>query len=1011
MILFRLCLFLFLLLILHPFSFAQKRGRKRFKQDTARAQRYVEAANRYNGLQKHDSAAYYYKEAGRLYAENGLWLPSVRNYKLSGISYAKNYDDDTSWYYLEKALTYLDNLDKQTLTGLKEEEDVYLNFAHINSYLFDYYKALEYYQKGLKLFNYIKRIDSLPTDLLREASYYHFLGIVLIKLGDYQNALINYHKSLEIKKRILGENHVETGNTYANIGSLYNKKQDHEKALFYLKKSLLSLTDTINNQMLKKASVLNNIGLVYYDSGDLEKSEMFFRDALEIRSNYLNHLHISIAKLYNNLGNILLQKQDTRGAMKYYHKALNIYLSNGKKQTEDIALIYNNIAGIYSSISSWEEALVFLNKSLKIRLKIYGLHHNKVAQSYRNIGDIYYQNENYETALEYYIMAAHSNIFSTSDTINLINVSGFGGIISRTNMIDILFNIGTTYYALYNFVNQDTTYLEKSLHFFSQSVQLIETTMSEYFFESSKYNYSEKLKLILSDALDVAYELNEKTKIYEFIEKSKGQVLANLINEVSAKQESQIPDSILNKEASLKRELNYHRNELLKFKSHYSIKDSLILKNLETKNINLNLEYDSLLNYIEANFPLYKKYKNNFLIQPYKDIQEHLHIGDAMIQYFIGNKKLYILLLSKEEIFISANPISNDFFEEEVYKFLLNIKLSDYHLFANTSQKLFQILISPIYPYLKNKKKLIIIPDDYLYLVPFEALIGKTENETTPMLNKLPYLIKNFEISYHFSSSIWSLNHMKPNNSVYTYDFVGFAPVSYKHTNSQNQRSSSISKSSNTDLVSFEKRDNYFKDLPNTEKEIREIKKLFELNGKRAQNYLFSDATEENFKSNIDKSECIHIATHGFSDKINPELSGLVFSETSIDDKNNRFIEGDYFNSDNDGILYLNETFNLETAADLVVLGACETGVGKIIKGEGVLALTRGFVYSGTLNIVYTLWKIPDKLTKDFMIQFYTEILKGNSYSKALQIAKLKFIQHNSTTLPIFWSGFLLIGN
>ena len=114
--LFRLFLFLLLFHILHPFSYAHKRGGRRFKQDTARAQRYVEEGNRYNGLQKHDSAAYYYKEAGRLYAENDLWLPSVRNYKLSGISYAKNYDDDTSYYYLGKALGYLDNLDKQTLT-------------------------------------------------------------------------------------------------------------------------------------------------------------------------------------------------------------------------------------------------------------------------------------------------------------------------------------------------------------------------------------------------------------------------------------------------------------------------------------------------------------------------------------------------------------------------------------------------------------------------------------------------------------------------------------------------------------------------------------------------------------------------------------------------------------------------------------------------------------------------------------------------------------------------------
>lgn len=118
----------------------------------------------------------------------------------------------------------------------------------------------------------------------------------------------------------------------------------------------------------------------------------------------------------------------------------------------------------------------------------------------------------------------------------------------------------------------------------------------------------------------------------------------------------------------------------------------------------------------------------------------------------------------------------------------------------------------------------------------------------------------------------------------------------------------------------------------------------------------------------------------------------------------------DIYDDNNEGILHAGEMYNLNISADLMVLSACETGVGKIVKGEGMIAMTRGLIYSGVKNIVFTLWNISDKHTQNFMVDFYQEVLNGASYTQALRKAKLNMINNEPTSYPKLWSGYMLIG-
>jgi CHAT domain-containing protein len=290
--------------------------------------------------------------------------------------------------------------------------------------------------------------------------------------------------------------------------------------------------------------------------------------------------------------------------------------------------------------------------------------------------------------------------------------------------------------------------------------------------------------------------------------------------------------------------------------------------------------------------------------------------------------------------------------------------------------------------------------------VPFETLIS--EDAPSKIINddysRLDYLIKSHSISYHHSASLWfnsNKKEIKPAAKL-KLNFIGFAPIFSKEKNNGLILSSNTHAfdtiGNNTAYRSISSDLKKFNTLPYSKDEVTSIVHLFEKRNKEAKAYLYSEASEKNFKNYSGNYGIIHISSHGFSNDKEPDLSGIVFSQPKdTSDKE-------------DGILYTGETYNLNLHADLIVLSSCESGLGKLIKGEGLQALSRGFLYAGTPNIMFSLWKALDKPTKDLMVQFYSYVLDGNSYSESLRLAKLNLIKDPKTAFPHFWGAFVLVG-
>jgi CHAT domain-containing protein len=302
-------------------------------------------------------------------------------------------------------------------------------------------------------------------------------------------------------------------------------------------------------------------------------------------------------------------------------------------------------------------------------------------------------------------------------------------------------------------------------------------------------------------------------------------------------------------------------------------------------------------------------------------------------------------------------------------------------------------------------KNVIVIPDSRLVKIPFEALLEKTP-ETAESYQKMAFLVNRVNVSYANSAQLL-MKRMEATTSKSKQGLLAMAPVFEDGTaNAINLRTQAwLTETDKTISTTGQTRGALFKGnaimpLPATADEINSLYKLFDSNKKSAELVLGAVASEKKLKSiKLGEYQYIHLATHGFVNEESPELSGLLLAQDTSD-------------HDEDNVLYMGEIFNLQLNADLVTLSACETGLGKIIEGEGVVGLTRALTYAGARNILVSLWKVNDASTAELMVNFYRMLLLNNQteISTALRDAKLTMIKGGKYSDPYYWSPFVLLG-
>ena len=308
------------------------------------------------------------------------------------------------------------------------------------------------------------------------------------------------------------------------------------------------------------------------------------------------------------------------------------------------------------------------------------------------------------------------------------------------------------------------------------------------------------------------------------------------------------------------------------------------------------------------------------------------------------------------------------------------LKRIDFTQFIHASTGLYDKLIRPFASYIK-RKNLIVIPDESLAYIPFEILLTHLVDPRNPDYSSLPYLIGTNPVSYSYSATLLSdkiQRRGRPERKV-----LALAPKYKEPQISARQQ-----------FLSRQQYRDYLYPIPGATEEVEFVHKL--LGGDVL---LDEEATEASFKARSSRYDILHLAMHTILDDVNPMYSKLVFTETPGDDE--------------DDLLNTFEIYNLKLSARLTVLSSCNSGTGKLQKGEGVMSLARGFIYAGCPSIVMTLWEVEDKSGVEMMRNFYHYLKKGYVKDEALRKAKLEFLQHANmeNAHPYFWSAFVNIGD
>jgi CHAT domain-containing protein/Tfp pilus assembly protein PilF len=894
-----------------------------------------------------------------------------------------------------------------------------------------YDEGIAYYQKALKILT-----KTVGVNHLSSAWCYYNIGLSYYFKNEYENAINHHIKAVEIRAQILGKDHLDVAQSYNDLSAFYSQKGLFQKAIEYSEKALLIRIKKLGKVHLDVASSYNNIGSFYNSKGDFDKAITYHSQALAIRVKILGTFHVAVAASYSNLGNVYISKEDFEKALDYHQKALVINLKGydslhqrvlqnynnlgiaylGKKDfveatrcydkaldgrikvfganSLDVAGSYNNLGEYYYQKRDYTQSLAFHQKSLAIRLKILGKINPEVSMSYRNMGYAALALKQYDEADLYYEQALAALSYKTVGDLPKVN--------SMINLLNALNGIAKFEGLLYQ-KTKDKDYLDQALNTYQEALtttnyynKTLNTEGSRIDLKKQTYDIYEgviKTSLSLSS---VDTNKNYLSNAFDYNEQSKARLLQAQIREAEALKYANIPDNLVQKEYDLRVDLTWLNKQLQgKMNGGKSETDSTVLA-LSSKLFDEQQQYDTLKMFLEKNYPEYYRLKYDVSTIPLSMVEQKLLSPDqTLLSYFMGDSSVFIFVVNKNDYKVYTMP--KDSLDEWVKQWRFSIYDNrdaigtayeqNAQQFSYLGNKLYEKLIAPV----KNQLKphLIIIPDGVLGYIPFEALLVEKPAKDFGRFQLHHYLLKDYTISYNYSVTLWQeMKNREFNGRLATHireaNLIAFAPTFGKDT----------LKGTLDTILDISKRSNPLTRLIHNVPEVQAIQRI--MGGKI---YTGKYATKQAFLKEAPQYRIIHLATHGKADDRLGDYAFLSFQE-------------DHDSLDNER-LYVKDLYNCAFNADMVVLSACETGIGKWQRGEGIISLARAFAYAGTKSIVTTLWGIDDVSTKILMEYFYSYLKKGLAKDAALRQAKLDFLKQMKAddATPLKWAGIIAIGD
>jgi CHAT domain-containing protein/Tfp pilus assembly protein PilF len=912
------------------------------------------------------SAIVKFEQALKLYREAGDHTREARALNNIGKVYSDLGEKQKALEYYSQSLPL-----SRVVGDLRGEAATLTNIGLVYSALGEKQKALEYYSQSLPL-------SRVVGDLRGEAATLNHIGNVYADLGEKQKALEYYSQSLPLR-RATGDRGGEAA-TLNNIGLVYSELGEKQKALDYYSQSLPLLRAV--GERRGEAITLTNIGRVYSELGEKQKALDYYSQSLPLSRAVGDRS--GEAYTLTNIGRVYSELGEKQKALDYYSQSLPLTRALGDRGREASTL--NNIGNAYSELGEKQKALDYYSQSLPLRQTIGD--RDGEANTLNNIGIVYSALGEKQKALEYY-----------SQSLPLSRAVG-----DRAGEALTLFNMASAKRAQNN--------LTEALNDIESSIKIIENLRTKIASPELRSSYFATVQDHYEFYIDLLMQLHKTnpksgydTKALEASERSRARSLLELLQESNANIREGISPDLLQQEKSLQQQLDAIEKQRIEALSSPNPNPTKI-DEIDSGRLALLEQYQQIQTKIRTASPRYAA-----LTQPQPltlpEIQKQiLDENTILLQYSLGKDRSYLWVVTSTGLTSYELPKQVDI-ETAAKKFLEAITSPLYRNIpqkvAEASANLGQMILQPAAAQLGNKR-LLIVPDGVLHYTPFQALtLAKTSGKNT----NVPLIVEHEIITLPSASSLAILrqnygDRKPPSRTLAILADPVFSPdderIKGKITQATTEKLEANNLGLNQSLLRASNRRWPPERLPFSRQEAQTISSLFP-SASSSQKIDFDANRTTATDGSLANYQIVHFATHGFANSKNPELSGIVMS--TVDDKGNLV----------NGFLRLTDIFNLKLAAKLVVLSACQSGMGQNIKGEGMVGLTRGFMYAGAQRVAVSLWNVDDEGTAVLMQKFYQKMVQQKlAPAAALRAAQIEMMQQEKWQSPYYWAAFTLQG-
>ncbi|MGE0128350.1 MAG: CHAT domain-containing protein [Blastocatellales bacterium] len=900
--------------------------------------------------------------------------------------------------------------------------------------------AKDKFEAALKQMEEARALFRSADDPAGEGNALNFLGIISLTRGDSRSAVEYLKQAWELQRQTADNQQTYQAKAalLGNLAVAYAQLGQTPQAAESLKQALPLMRAAQDKG--GEAKLLASLGSVHHTLGQLQQASDYFQQALSLFRPLGDKGSAGVT--LNNLGTLYRHLGEVDKAKDALRQALPLLRAAGDKRVEGIAL--DNLGVLYRATGDFQAALEQFNQALSLRRALGDKRGEAITLG--NIGVARREMGDAQKALEYHAQAL-SLLQAAGDTHrSALTLDNMGvtyrklgdlpqALAHHRRALPLLEAVGDQ--LAQAAVLKNIAWIEREQGSLAAARSAIEQAIALLEFLRANVNSQETRSSFLATVADY-YELNTDVLMrlhalepqaghaqaaFKISEQGRARSLLELLNEARGDIRQGVSDALLERERSLRNRLTTRLDSLTRI---LGSKATDAQKSATRKEVSdLTDEYRKVQAEIRQTSPRYAA-----LTQPQPlsaaEIQSQLLDDDTLLlEYSLGEKRSYLWLVSPQSLTAHELPPRAEIetAARKVYELLTarqpkpglteaqqRARIASAEAeFKTQTTALSRTLLGPVAAQLGNKR-LVIVASGALEYIPFAALPAPAATTA----NYQPLIAGHEVVNLPSASSLAIIRSETASRRAAEKTVAVLADPVFeandprvalargkKTTGADDAKPSAIAANLQRAMRSFDASAGRaaLTRLPFSREEAEAIAALAPA-GKTLKATGFNANRSTATSDDIGRYRIVHFATHGLLNSENPELSGLVFSLIDEDGK------------PQDGFLRLHEIFNLRLSADVVTLSACQTALGREVRGEGLVGLTRGFMYAGAPRVVASLWQVDDLATAELMKRFYQGMLKnGLRPAAALRSAQLELIKQKRWASPFFWSAFVIQGD